>query len=144
MKVSIHKAYFNTCLAILSEPQLRKVLPIEEGLSLEDYICWQAPTLYVARAGNYKLLFHYSSLGEGVWDIHIGCPKDSIRASRKLSLAAMQYVAHKNESCFRALTTNCPEGKIANMCRKLGATEIKTLNSRVYFMVTPAFFNTRK
>ena len=58
-----------------------------------------------------------------IFEMHIACPKESIRASRLLSIGVMEWLFEEQEA--KVLMTSCPEGKTANMIRKLGATEVR-------------------
>lgn len=129
------------CLEVLSEPRLTKILPIGPGESLPAYIDRRLLKYKKVSAGKYSLLLQVRDLGGGIYDIHIACPANSIRASRALSLIAVQWTFKEYESSLKVLTTNCPEGKIANMCRKLGATVLRAVSGQVYFITTPEQFN---
>lgn len=131
-------------LDILIEPQL-------VGLILKDpktprTVAELAGALHLSKAaykiveyGSYRTLFELQRRTHGVYEIHIACPRASVRASRVMSLALMLYSL--TELGAAGLITKCPEGKIANMIRKLGAKEVKRDGTDRYFMATLDILN---
>lgn len=107
---------------ILSEPQLIKHLPIQGIYQLPDYIRTHRYILHLASFGKHDLLFFFFEHArlDDVYEIHIACPRNSIRASRVLATLAAKWIASKGTIGAKALITKCPKGKISNMCTKLG------------------------
>lgn len=109
---------------ILAEKQLIKHLPIAGVSELADYTAEHKHTFYLASFRGYSLLFfffeHSSSKHGGIYDLHIACPKNSIRASRVLAICTAKWIAKIGAPDAQMLVTRCPEGSIANMCTKLG------------------------
>ncbi len=103
------------------------------------------PTYLIAYK-EYSMLFQVELVkvgeAEGVYEFHVMCPTVSIRANRVLSLAAIKWIFTLGMPNAKALITNCPEGKIANQCRKFGAKEIKREADMIYFMLPNTSFTT--
>ena len=109
------------CLEILSEPQLLKHLPTELP-KLPEYLRRHKYIWYIARFKHYAMLFFFFERVrlDGVYELHIACPKRSILASRVLSICTAKWIVKTGTKEVKALITKCPEGKISNMCTKLG------------------------
>jgi hypothetical protein len=136
----IRLAAMDECLDILSEPRLLSLLPIEDISCLHKHIQDSEHPRYIVKYKQYTMLFviwrvHAEA---GIYEIHVACPKDSIIASRVLTLATMGWVFKDSNLEAKALLTSCPEGKIANMCRKIGFKEIKKQDDLVYFIASQA------
>ena len=82
----------------------------------------------------YRLLAVFWIVSLGCYEAHIAMPKREIRASRWL---AYQLLAWLFSHGANRVQTNCPEGKIANLARKLGMFETGKMNGTIYFEVTP-------
>jgi len=122
--------------AILSEPHLLTLLKSKPTLTqLPAYLAARAIPYNIIRYKSYKLLFEYKPRTTGVYEIHIACPKASIVASRVLSIATIVWL-FSNLPDSKALITSCPEGKIANMCRKVGGRELHRVGNTVHFIIT--------
>jgi len=126
-------------LDILSEPQLFAALPLDNLSELPGYISTRKIPLYIITFKSFKMLFKVFEVKEGIHECHVACPKDSIRASRALTLASMQWFFKEAYPEAKGLITSCPEGKIANMCRKIGFKEVRKENDLVYFMAVSSF-----
>lgn len=139
MSCLIAKATIEECLDILSEPRLLAVLPIEGITHLYKYIQDSKHPYYILKYKQYSMLFIVWKLvgPSSIHECHVACPSDSIVASRVLTLSAMKWFFKEYAPEAKGLITSCPEGKIANMCRKIGFTEVKREDSLdlVYFMV---------
>ena len=134
--LTIKEASLKEAIKILSEPQLLAILPVDNLQDLPDYILSMQPSNYIVKLGKYSLLFTHEDLGKGVYEIHISCPKASVPASRLLAVAMLRWVATTgSDSKARAITTNCPEGIIANFCRKCGGIEIGRIEKTTHFMM---------
>lgn len=107
---------------ILLEPQIFKHLPVDLPSELPNYIRIHKHIFYLASFNSYKLLFFFFEhlRLDDVYEIHIACPRDSIRASRVLATLAAKWIAKTGTIGVKALITKCPKGKISNMCTKLG------------------------
>ena len=97
-------------IEILSEPDtIRRTGKIPEHTVFQPWIC---------EDGDSKMLFFFWSTGQPrVYEFHIAAPKKDIGASRKLSLELMEWLFTHGA---KKLVSNCPEGKIANLARKVG------------------------
>ena len=106
--------------AILSEPQIARQLDASVDTVLdEDYL------RYILRYGEYRLLFLIHAVGmvgEGTLEIHIGCPKSDIVASRTLALLVMHWLIKDSCSGTHTLLTSTRSKLIANFILKLGFT----------------------
>lgn len=94
--------------------------------------------------GDYKLAFVYweSDLAPDIYEVHILCPKDSIKAIRVLSLAAAGWLFSRSEFKLRALVADCPVGgTLSNMARKLGGIEYKREAGKSYFILPSPYLN---
>lgn len=126
---SIHSATPEEYHSIVTEPNI--INPIKEanqGLT-PDY----EDNSYIIKYREYRLLFTIFEKHPGVYEIHIACPRNSIIASRALALAIMTWVESKYSNT-KAIITNCPEGKIANMVRKLGFIQIDKEEDKLHFI----------
>lgn len=134
----IRLATMDECLDIMSEPRLLALLPIPSITYLYKYIQDTEYPRYIVKYRQYSMLFVVWKVHEGasIYESHVACPKTSIVASRVLTLAAMNWVFKESKLGAEALITSCPEGKIANMCRKVGFKEIKKQGDLVYFMAS--------
>lgn len=92
-------------------------------------------TPYVIKLDPYIMLFNLWEVKGGLYQIHIICPRAHTKGSRALALAAMTWAFSREELGVKALLTMCPEGKIANMVRKLGFRKIKQLEDQCYFII---------
>ena len=135
--VSVSRASLEECFEIVREPRLLKAFPVPEE-ELKDYLRDSGKEYYLVRAGDKKLLFYSSHLGNNIYDFHVACPRGSIIYSRQMVVIALAWVFHSRKDYLRALTTDCPEGKMANLCRKVGAREIKSHKGRVHFLMLPS------
>ena len=75
----------------------------------------------------------YWKIIDGIYEIHISCPKDSIIASRLLCLAGINEMFKRPE--IRGFITSCPAGKIANMCKKIGFKQVNEIDGKLYFIL---------
>jgi len=123
---SVVEADTEQTLKILLEPQLFKHLPVALPSGMADYVRTHKHILYFASFNQYSLLFFFFEHPRmnDVYEIHVACPKDSIRASRVLTALAGKWVAKTGTIGAKALITKCPAGKISNMCKKLGGKVI--------------------
>lgn len=97
-------------IEILSEPDtIRRTGKIPEHTVFQPWICEDVDS---------KMLFFFWSTGQPrVYEFHVAAPKKDIGASRKLSLELMEWLFTHGA---KKLVSNCPEGKIANLARKVG------------------------
>lgn len=114
----IRPAHIDEIVTILSEWQIATKLsrPVLDCLgSKHNY------TLIVYKG--YKLLVSIVLKGKkaaGVYEVHIACPRDSIKASRALAMLGMRWVLTDTNIKAKKLITRAPEGKITNFAIKLG------------------------
>jgi len=136
----IRLATMDECLDILSEPRLLAVLPIEGITYLYKYIQDSEHPYYILKYKQYSMLFVVWKVNTNqeasIYECHVGCPRNSIVASRVLTLAAMNWFFKEAVPEAAGLITSCPEGKIANMCRKIGFKEVKKQDDLVYFLAS--------
>lgn len=134
----IRLATMDECLDIMSEPRLLSLLPIEGITYLYKHIQDAEYPRYIVKYKQYSMLFVLWQIRESasIYEIHVACPADSIIASRVLTLATMNWIFKESKLEVKALLTSCPEGKIANMCRKIGFKEIKKVGDLVYFLAS--------
>jgi hypothetical protein len=100
---------------ILSEPRLVQKLGPNVDYSYPYWLC-----LYL----DYVLLFEFWQVEEGLYEVHIAVPRSSIVASRALILGGLNWLFSVGASDCDLLQTTCPKGKISNMLRKLGWTNV--------------------
>ncbi len=129
------------CLDLLDTPAVLESFGLSSFDELPTCLDTYADPFYKLTYKKYRLLFTYFERNAGVYEIHLACPKDSVIASRVLSLYIIHWMFKLSGLNPVVLTTNCPEGKIANMLRKMGTTELKTDSSWVYFMFTAKQYN---
>jgi hypothetical protein len=130
-------------LNIMKEPQLIKLwAPSGTLTELAGVVYKTHYDCQVVRYGRYKLLLELNSISPDLCGIHIACPKDSIVASRILAMAGTAYALLIAYPTHRVITTSCPEGKIANMIRKIGAKQVSPSGSKsIQFIATRETFN---
>lgn len=130
-------------LNIMKEPQLIKLwAPSGTLTELAGVVYKTHYNCHIVRYGRYKLLLELDDINPDLCGIHIACPKDSIVASRMLALACTAWALLVAYPTHRVLTTSCPEGKIANMIRKVGAKQISPSGSKsIQFIATRETFN---
>ena len=110
---------------ILLEPQIvARVGLLAEHIKVQPWI---------AHNKEHRLLFVFWEAGAGVYEMHIACPKDSIRSSRVLAVEAMSWLFSMGAE---KIITNCPRGKIANMAKKLGLKLYNTDGETEFYEVT--------
>lgn len=133
---NVYEATPTECLDILSESQILKHIPVKSVSELPDYIRTHKHLFYISGFRKYKMLFFFyeREYMKDVYDIHIACPRNSIVASRVLVTMAAKWILDTGTTGAKALVTSCPEGKIANMCRKLGGIELRRGEKNLYFM----------
>jgi len=123
--LAVRLAPIAEALEILSEPQIvARVGSAPISLRHQPWI--------IDYAGA-RMLFIFWPLGSvpNVYHVHIACPLQSIRACRILAKGVDEWLFSIGAE---VLVTSCPEGKIANMARKLGWTEIGVKCSLVHFI----------
>lgn len=129
-------------LAILSEKRLIGLVSKKKTLTDLAATLHLKPRLYyIVKYKQYRTLFETKQLAHNTCEVHIACPKDSLIASRILVLALCAWLLKVSELAPSALITSCPEGKIANMLRKIGTKEVKRVGDKIYFMATAETFN---
>ena len=108
--MSVRLAEELEAIEILSEPDtIRRTGKIPEHTVFQPWICEDVDS---------KMLFFFWSTGQPrVYEFHVAAPKKDIGASRKLSLELMEWLFTHGA---KKLVSNCPEGKIANLARKVG------------------------
>jgi hypothetical protein len=110
---------------ILLEPQIvARVGLLAEHIKVQPWI---------AHNDMHQLLFVFWEIEDGVYEMHIASPKDSIRSSRKLTVEAMEWLF---SMCADKIITNCPRGKISNMAKKLGLKLYDTDGQTDHYEVT--------
>lgn len=135
-KYDISKATREECIEILSERRLLTALGLITQKELPSYLDSSNDIYYQIRYKNYKLLFTFEVRMKDVYELHVACPSDAIVASRVLCLLVITWLFQCSELYPKAIITTCPEGKIANMVRKLGARQIDKRAGLLYFMMT--------
>lgn len=140
---NVREATSDECLKILSEPQLLSTLPIDSVSELPKYIRTHKHLFYISTFRSYKLIFFFFERDtcQDIYEIHIACPRNSIIASRALVLTAARWILKHGTIGAKALITACPEGKIANMCRRLGGVELRREEDKIHFMFSLATVN---
>lgn len=88
---------------------------------------------YIATLYKYSLMFTLDELTPGVYETHICCLPDSIKASRALVLGGMQWLMTEHNPNTKGIFTSCPKGKISNFLKKLGFEHIDTIGAKLYF-----------
>lgn len=131
----VAEATVEECYKILSEPQLINQISIEDISGLYDYIERHKHTFHRVSFKSYSMLFFHFEVDatRNIHEVHIVCPKNSIIASRALAIVISVYLAGQGAE---VLITACSKGKIANMARKIGWTQVKQTKDRVYFMLS--------
>lgn len=118
----IRPAHRDEIISILSEHQIatkldRPVLDCLNPSASHILIC----------LNNYKLLVSLKLIGEksdGAYEVHIACPRASIKASRVLVMLGLRWIVTDNNFLAKKLITQAPKGKILNFCLKLGFKQV--------------------
>ena len=136
LPITVHPANLTEQYDILSEPRLLAMLHDSPTLEeLPTYLAERTHNFYLVRYGVYRMileLYPRPSMPE-VYEFHVAVPKDSIIASRVLVRTSIEWSL---SSGIQALVTTCPEGKMANLVRKVGCKEIKRSKGIVTFLAT--------
>jgi hypothetical protein len=140
--LNIKTATHEECLDILSEPRLFNLLSIKPGVTLDEFLKTTDVVFRILVYGKYKTLFRVECIGHGNYTFHLMCPAASIPQSRKMTILAIYWAFYVYKGCILALYCTCPQGKMANLARKVGATELKSKNGMARFRVTPEYFKT--
>ncbi len=126
-KIIVRPATEAEWLEIVTEPQIASLIRKDAAYNEHCHL-----VLY----NQYRLLATFwETTEEGIYEVHIACPKASIRASRVLTLGGLQWLASPEGRNAKAAITNCPEGTMANLCRKLGYKEIRRIKDILYFIL---------
>jgi hypothetical protein len=133
------------CAKLLTKFEVRLATLGEKEEILADAALSHLPNItttpHIIIYNSFRMLFEFNLKAGGIYEVHVACPKDSRQASRILALAMCAWLFKVGVSGITGLITSCPEGKIANMIRKIGGTEVKREGSTVYFMATVDSFN---
>jgi len=115
---------------ILSQPRVVARTKLEP-----HYVAYQ-PWMCMPDDGPERMMFVFWALeDEGVYEVHIAAKQDreSLLLSRRMALYITEWLFAHGAS---KLVTNCPEGRIANMARKIGYTEAGREGETVFFEVS--------
>lgn len=88
---------------------------------------------WICEKDGAKLLFFFWEVEPFVYEMHIACPKKSILKSRELAYWALIYVL---SFYAKKVITNCPKGKIANMAKKLGMKQARSIQNTIFYEVS--------
>lgn len=114
-------------LAVISEPETVKRLgKTPEHMTVQPWII---------EASDFKMVFVFWLVGNGVYEAHIAMPKADIKASRYLCFYMLKWLF--TQAGAKKVITNCPSGKIANLAKKLGMKQYKKEGNTLHFEVTP-------
>ncbi len=124
----IRKAHLDEIISILSEHQIASKLskPVLDCLGSEHNY-----TLIVYKG--YRLLVSYKHVGkkaDGLVEVHIACPRDSIVASRVLAMIGMKWLVEDAGAAAKQLITYAPLGKIGNFLLRIGFKRDETREPR--------------
>ena len=108
--------------SILLEPQIVDRV----GLMVEQFKFQP----WIAYNRGHRLLFVFWEKSNGVYEMHIAAPKDSILSCRSLAKEAMSWVFSMGA---KKIVTNCPKGKISNMAKKIGLKLSVSENGQDYY-----------
>jgi len=108
--------------AILLEPQIVGRV----GLTVEHFRFQP----WLAYNRDHRLLFVFWEQSDGVYEMHIAAPKDSILSCRNLATEAMSWVFSMGA---KKIVTNCPSGKISNMAKKMGLKITDSIDGQDYY-----------
>jgi len=113
-------------LEIVSEPAtVQRIEKVPEHMTRQPWI--------IEDAGR-RMMFVFWWMGDGLYEAHIAMPRRDVIASRWLTYCMLRWLFGNGA---RRIITNCPEGKIANLARKLGMRETARHDTTIYFEVTP-------
>ena len=111
-------------LSILNEPQIKKRLGAHsETIKVTPWIC---------QLNEFRMMFVFWFVSEGVYEVHIACPKDSVIKSVDLSRSIISFLFFCGA---KKIVTSCPKGTASNLALKLGMDLVKTDGKINYFKV---------
>ncbi len=120
----IRLASQDEAIEILNEPQnCNRIGLVTEKLIYQPWM---------VELKDKKMMFVFWMLDKDVCEVHIACKKDSILKCREMSKEVLDFLFSYK---VNRVITNCPEGKIANLARKMGMTEYDRIDNKVYFEV---------
>lgn len=128
-EVAVHKATPSEYNHYITAPNIAQAIRESNAGITPEY----EEESYVSSFGKYSLLFTLAKAGKGLYETHIACPTDSIRASRLLVLGGMQWLASIHDTDTRGIFTTCPEGKIANFVRRLRFEQTGKVGDMLFF-----------
>jgi hypothetical protein len=110
--------------AILNEPQnIKSIGLITKTLLAQPWIC---------SVDNLKMVFVFWMVDDSTCEAHIACSKDALLKSRDLAKEIITWLFNCGA---KRVITNCPNGKISNMARKVGMNKYKTIGETNYYEV---------
>lgn len=89
---------------VTSDAQLMARLGVVIDIETYSYCI----TLKVA-GNSYCMIFHLSELEPDIYEVHMACPKDSVKAYKAMSWAGMAWVKETINPNAKALVTTCPK-----------------------------------
>jgi len=110
-------------LSILCESQIASKLarPVLECLGEEN-------SYIIIIYDQYRMLASVQRTNtKGTYEVHIACPRDSIRASRLLAYIGMKWIIADPNIKAKVLITTAPLGKISNFLKKLKFKQLELL-----------------
>jgi hypothetical protein len=122
----IRPATADETISILSEWQIATKLskPVMQCLGVKHNY-----TLVVILG--YKLLISYRKTKKaGMLELHIACPRASIKASRILTAVAMQWLLTEPKLNADTIVVFAPKGKMSNFAKRLGFKEDNSIKSK--------------
>lgn len=87
---------------------------------------------FIAFNANSEMLFVFWSNDDGSVEIHIAQPREYIHSSRELCGKIINWLFDHGA---QRVVTSAPEGKIANLARKVGMRKYKADSELIYFEV---------
>lgn len=113
-------------LEIVSEPAtVQRINKVPEHMTRQPWII---------EDDGRRMMFVFWWDSPGVYEAHIAMPKRDVIASRWLTYNLLWWLFDHGAD---RIITSCPEGKIANLARKLGMQETGRDDHHIHFEVTP-------
>jgi hypothetical protein len=110
--------------SILNEPQnIKSIGLVTKTLLSQPWIC---------SVDNLKMVFVFWMVDDSTCEAHIACSKDALLKSRDLAKEIITWLFNCGA---KRVITNCPNGKISNMARKVGMNKYKTIGETNYYEV---------
>lgn len=111
-------------IRILNQPAtIQRLETVAEKMTVQPWLC---------EVNNHKMLFVFWCVEGMSFEVHIARDGEPSPLDRIMAKDIMDWVFSNGAE---KIITNCPEGKISNMARKMGMTECGHVGNNLIFEV---------